>query len=52
MFEWESVPWCQKFKRAIDDDLVNSDCEFIKEFNGCGNCPCQTQKETLIKKED
>jgi len=46
MIEWESVPWCQRFNRAIDHELVSdSNCDYMQEFNGCGNCPCQTQKE-------
>ena len=54
MLDWESIPWCNNFDRAIDDELVNkiaSKCFFAKEYNGCGNCPCQTQKEILVKKD-
>jgi len=40
-----SVPWCGKFDRAIDYQLVKVEkpaC--IEEMNGCGNCRRCRQK--------
>ncbi len=41
----ESVPWCGKFDRAIDYQLVKVEkpaC--IATMNGCGNCRRYRQK--------
>ena len=48
MLEWETVPWCYYYDRAIDEELLREiKCEGRKIYPGCKYCPCQGQKERI-----